>query len=404
MTSRRPDVALFVDRMTHGGVQHSLTGLANAFVRRGLEVDLVVGDSRLWHDHDLPAQVKTFILHSGSRTRHVAMDLRRRLAASRADGRHVLGLPLRWRSFVPGLAKYLRKRRPEAMLSAKTLANLVALIAHRRAGVDTRLVVSERCHLSESINRSQKLWKQQRLPQLIHALYPRANGIVAISEDVSSDLAATAELEPESITTIYNGLLRPQALDLPPDGHPWFAASDPVILGAGRLSRQKDFPTLIRAFAKLRAERPAKLVIIGEGNDRVDLEKLVAALGLGEDVSLPGFKPNPFAFMKAADLFVMSSVHEGFGNVLVEALAAGCPVVSTDCPAGPAEILDNGRFGRLVPVGDSDALAVAMGATLDAPPSSDRLKARAADFSIDRTAERYLACLLPDRLGRSAAA
>ena len=404
MISDSPRLALFVDRLTQGGVQHSLVGLATAFVGRGFAVDFVVGDSRNWHDHALPDQVETFVLHSGSRARHLAIECSERFTAPRQDWRHVRELTLRWRSFIPGLTNYLRERRPDAMLSAKTLANLTAIIACRRADVGTRLVVSERSHLSESIRRSQKRWKERRLPKLINALYPEADAIVAISRHVGDDLAETSGLDPSAVTTIQNGLLRSEALDLPADDHPWFSDPSPVILAAGRFRRQKDFPMLIRAFAKVRARRPAKLMIIGEGEDRDSMETLIEELRVGDDVLLPGFKPNPFAFMKAADLFVMSSTHEGFGNVLVEALAAGCPVVSTECPAGPAEILDDGRFGRLVPVGDVDAMADAIEATLDHPPSPDQLRARAADFSIERTADRYLACLLPDDLDRQAAA
>jgi glycosyltransferase involved in cell wall biosynthesis len=310
---------------------------------------------------------------------------------------------MRWRSFVPGLARYLVQRRPNAMLSAKTLGNLAAILARRRAGVETRLVVSERGHLSESIQRSGKRWKRKWLPDLVHEFYPEADAIVAISNHVGDDLARAARLKRERVTTIHNGLLRANALDLPPADHPWFAEPTPVILAAGRLEKQKDFPTLVRAFAKLRARRPARLMIIGEGDGRARLEQLAATLGVRDDLALPGFQPNPFAFMKAADLLVMSSTHEGFGNVLVEALAAGCPVVSTDCPAGPAEILDGGRYGRLVPVGDADAMASAIEATLDHPLPPDRLRARASDFSMDRTADHYLACLLPDHLDRPVA-
>ncbi|MEM8949231.1 MAG: glycosyltransferase [Pseudomonadota bacterium] len=405
MVTRRPRLALFVDRLTQGGVQHSFVGLANAFVDHGFGVDLVVGDRCNWHDHDLAEPIETFVLHSGARTRHIAIEFHERLIAKAAmDRKSIRALPIRWRSFIPGLARYLMTRRPDTMLSAKTLGNLTALLAHRRAHVATRLVVSERSHLSESIQRSRKRWKEARLPSLIHALYPKADAIVAISQHVADDLAATSGLEPESITKIHNGLLRAGALDHPPDDHPWFDDDRPVILAAGRFRRQKDFPMLIRAFAKLRARRPARLMIIGEGEDRAIMEKLIRELSLRDDVALPGFKPNPFAFMKAADLFVMSSTHEGFGNVLVEALAAGCPVVSTDCPAGPFEILDGGRYGKLVPVGDEDAMANAIEATLDHPPAPDLLRSRASEFSLDRTVDSYLACLLPDRLDHSTAA
>jgi glycosyltransferase involved in cell wall biosynthesis len=166
----------------------------------------------------------------------------------------------------------------------------------------------------------------------------------------------------------------------------------PVILAVGRLTLQKDFPTLIRAFARLRARRSARLVILGEGELRDELEALVAELGLTADVALPGFVDNPFSWMRGSALFVLSSAWEGFGNVLVEAMACGTPVVSTDCPSGPAEILENGKWGRLAAVGDAEALARAIAEALDDPNPPD-VRARAAFFSVERSVDAYLAIL-----------
>jgi glycosyltransferase involved in cell wall biosynthesis len=401
----RQRIALFVDRLTQGGVQHSLLGLARAFLDRGLDVDLVVGERKGSYDHVLPPGLRLHFLHGGG-SAALAFNLLRAecRVLPRLDRRLAHGLPLRYRSLLPGLGTYLAAQRPDAMLSAKTLGNLTALLARRQAGVATRLVISERGHLSESIRRSGKRWKATRLPDMTRALYPLADGIVAISSPVADDLAEVAKLERQRLVTIPNALLRPHGLDDAPADHPWFRDGPPVILGAGRLSREKDFPTLLRAFALVRARRMARLMIIGEGQERAALHRLASTLGVGDDVLLPGFQQNPFAFMKAADLFVLSSTHEGFGNVLLEALAAGCPVVSTDCPAGPGEILEGGRFGRLVPVGAPEAMAAAIIDTLDRPPSPDSLRARASAFSMDRTAERYLACLLPDRAPGTVAA
>jgi glycosyltransferase involved in cell wall biosynthesis len=166
-----------------------------------------------------------------------------------------------------------------------------------------------------------------------------------------------------------------------------------VVLGVGRLTAQKDFPSLIRAFAKVRAQKPCRLVILGEGELRGELEALVASLDLSADVALPGFTDNPFAWMRQSSLFVLSSAWEGFGNVLVEAMACGTPVVSTNCPSGPAEILENGRWGRLVPVGDVDALADAMLATLAETTHAD-VATRAQDFGVEQAVAGYLGLLL----------
>jgi glycosyltransferase involved in cell wall biosynthesis len=183
-----------------------------------------------------------------------------------------------------------------------------------------------------------------------------------------------------------------------PVSHPWFEQNRlPVILAVGRLTKAKDYPTLFRAFSLVRQVRPAKLLILGEGEERSNLERLAIELGIQNDVSMPGFVDNPFAFMAKASVFVLSSAWEGFGNVLVEALACGCPVVATDCRSGPREILDNGRYGRLVPVGDHEALAKAILETLDNPdfPADRQTRLqRAMEFSIDAAVDKYLKVLL----------
>jgi glycosyltransferase involved in cell wall biosynthesis len=394
-SSRR--IALFIDRLTQGGVQHSFLGLAEAFRRKGLEVDLVVGERSRRFEHPIPEGVRLLFMHGGGPLAQAVQEVRVRLQSlPHSDWRQASTLPVRWRTFIPGLCRYLTAQKPDAMLSAKPLGNLTAILAKQRTGIKTRLVISERGHVSEAFERSPKSWKPRLLPGLMAELYPLADHIVAISNQVGDDLAANARLDRTRVETIYNALLRPEALDAPPADHPWFREEPPVILSAGRLDKAKDFPTLIRAFAKLRAGRKARLIIIGEGKEREKLEKLVASLGLGEDVALPGFQTNPFPFMKAADLFVLASTNEGFGNVLVEALASGCSIVSTSCPGGPSEILDGGVYGHLVPVADTDAMADAMAAALDSPTPPDRLRARAETFSMERTAARYLACLLPD--------
>jgi glycosyltransferase involved in cell wall biosynthesis len=180
-----------------------------------------------------------------------------------------------------------------------------------------------------------------------------------------------------------------------PLDHPWAAlGAPPLVLAVGRLAEVKDFPTLLRAFACVRAVRPARLVILGEGREREALEALAAGLGLGPDVLLmPGYDPNPLRWMARAAVLVSSSRWEGMPGVLIEAMAAGCPVVATDCPGGSAEILEHGRLGRLVPVGDDAAMAAAILATLAAAPDREALRARAGIFGAERAVEGYLACL-----------
>ena len=189
---------------------------------------------------------------------------------------------------------------------------------------------------------------------------------------MANDLARATRLPRERICVAPNPVVPTDvfALAAQPVDHPWFTTgSDPVLLGVGRLAPEKDFATLIRAFARVQRHRPARLMILGEGSERGSLEALVAALGLEDSVSLPGFAINPFAYMTRAGVFVLSSLSEGSPGALIQALACGAPVVATDCQNGPREILDGGRYGRLVPVGDVPALAEAVLAALTDPRS-----------------------------------
>jgi glycosyltransferase involved in cell wall biosynthesis len=210
--------------------------------------------------------------------------------------------------------------------------------------------------------------------------YPWADGIVAVSQGVADDLAQQIGIPRERIQVILNPIVTPelQRKAKAPLEHPWFSPGQPpVVLAVGRLHPQKDYPTLLEAFAQVRQARPARLLILGEGGERSRLEALIHQLGLEEDVSLPGFVENPFAYMSHASVFVLSSRWEGLPTVLIEALYCGAPLVATDCPSGPREILANGQYGRLVPVSDVRALAKAVEVTLDGdtpspPPESWR--------------------------------
>ncbi|MEZ5628307.1 MAG: glycosyltransferase, partial [Rhodocyclaceae bacterium] len=202
---------------------------------------------------------------------------------------------------------------------------------------------------------------------------------------------------------IRNPVVTPRlsAMAAEPVAHPWIAdPSVPLVLAAGRLTEQKDFPTLVRAFAVLRRAQPARLVILGDGRQRKKLEALAAELGVADDIDLPGFTPNPYAWMAKANLFVLSSAWEGSPNVLTEALALGVPSVATDCPSGPREVLAGGRFGALVPVGDAAGLGQAMIDTLAAPLPAEVLKSAVAEYSREASASAYLAALgLNDEAG-----
>jgi len=280
------------------------------------------------------------------------------------------------------------------MLSALSHANVVAVWAKQLARVSTRLVLSERNTLSISIRgaREKRAWL---LPWLMRHTYPKAHGVVAVSGGVADDLAATIGLPRQNVKVVYNPVVTEALVRQSHErvNHPWFELGEPpVILAVGRLTGQKDFSTLIRAFARLRAQRAARLIILGEGELRGMLEAQVAELGLVADVVLSGFIDNPFAWIRRSALFVLSSAWEGLPGTLIQAMACAVPVVSTDCPSGPMEILENGKWGRLVPVGNVEALAAAMAATLDETEHPD-VAARAADFGVGQAVNGYLTAL-----------
>ncbi len=300
---------------------------------------------------------------------------------------------------LPGLVSYLRATSPHALIAAQNHINLVAVVACMLAHTRTRLFLSEHNDMLEGAHNARGLINRLR-PFASRVLYRRAEGIIAVSEGVAESVEAVARLPRRRIHTIYNPAL-PDDLDalvqMDP-GVPWLSSKDePVILAVGRLAVQKDFPTLLKALALLRHEVPARLIILGEGPERPRLEKCALELGIAAHVLMPGFNENPFACMAHSDVFALSSKYEGFPSVLVEALACGANIVATNCRSGPAEILDHGSFGRLVPVGDAPSMAHALRAALEERSvSTDRAVRRAAEFSTSRAADAYLSLLFPE--------
>jgi glycosyltransferase involved in cell wall biosynthesis len=333
VSQSQTDIAIFLRGLYGGGAERVMLNLARGFVQQGLKVDLVLART------------------AGPYLEQVQPEVR------------VVDLDAQWMpSSLPKLTHYLRQVRPTTLLVALHYPCEIAVLAKRLAGVPTRVIVSEHNMLSLEAKGIPQM-SVRLTPWAARLFYPWADGVVAVSQGVARDLAQITRLANDRIQVIYNPIVLPELFTLAkePVDHPWFQPGEPpIILGVGRLHPQKDFPTLIRAFAQVRQVRLARLVILGDGPEREHLTALVEELGLTEDVALLGFVQNPYAYMAKATVFVLSSVWEGLGNVLVEAMAVGTPVISTDCESGPAEILAQGKYGLLTPVGDSKAIAEAI--------------------------------------------
>jgi glycosyltransferase involved in cell wall biosynthesis len=374
------DVALLLADLEGGGAQRSMVDLACGFHARGLRVDVLVVRTRGELREVLPSEVRVVPLEGLlARLPLVAGSKRRRVLAS-----------------IPALLRYLHREQPRALLATSPSSNVAAAVVARLARPATRVVL----RLDSQLTRAPELAgtrTQRRRERRARRTYPWADAWIAISEGVAADAARVTGIPRERIVAIHNPVLTPAFRERATARieHPWLAAgSAPVVIAVGRLVRQKDFATLIRAFARVRKQRRVRLLILGEGPLRGALEHLAGETGVAADVRLPGRVANAPAWMARAAVFALSSAWEGFGRVLVEALAVGCPVVSTDCPSGPREILGDGAFGPLVPVGDDAALAAAIGSVLARPPDRKLLMQRAEVFSLERGVDRYLEVLL----------
>lgn len=356
-------VAFFLPSLAGGGAQRVAVNLANGFAARGYQVDLVL------------AQAKgPFLSHVSEDVRVVDLTSSRVLYSTR------------------GLFRYLRSNRPSAIISSMTHANLFAALLTTVGIRDTKCILVEHSHVSPSIPPQTGL-RERIVLLLARFLYPLADRIVAVSEGASKDLAAFLGKPSTSVTWIYNPIFDASLGEDAgtPIPHGWLEReAAPVILNVGRLEEIKDHPTLLHAFAKIRARREARLVILGDGERRSELQALSEELGVTDDVLLPGFVTDPYAWMRECAVFVLSSRSESFGNVLVEAMACGASVVSTDCPSGPAEILGNGKWGRLVPVGDADAMAEAIEDAIEAGAPPEGSLDRARDFGVDTAVDAYI--------------
>lgn len=294
-------------------------------------------------------------------------------------------------SSVRPLARWLQTEKPDVLMAHLTHVNIAAALAVRLAGNRIPLVAVE--HNQMDLNFALLTARSVRIAyRAVRFLYPGIDRIVCVSDGVAAAVRRFARLRSDNLVTIANPVVTPRlrALARETPAHAWLSSQPPpVILGCGRLVEQKDFANLLRAFRLVRDRRAVRLLILGEGPQRSELETLAGELGLRDDVAMPGFDRNPFAAMRAAGVFVLSSRWEGLPTVLIEALAAGAVVASTDCPSGPREVLRGGALGPLAPIGDPAALADAIVQALDRPVAEDRRLARGEDYTVERAVAAY---------------
>ena len=361
-SSPSPLLAFFMHDLRAGGAERNIVRLVNGVAAKGIRIDLILISKSGVYFEELDPRVNIV-----------------ELAQSRAATAPI------------GLARYLDTHRPAALISSLTHINVAAILGRAIARHRPRLVVTERNQFTR--NRELKRGLVRLSYALVPMLYRKADVIGAVAEGVRDDLAQATGLPASRIEVLHNPVVSDDLVRRSrkhPD-HPWLAdRTMPVIISVGRLTRQKNFRLLIRAFAQLRKQRQARLIILGEGELREELIAEAARLGVDDDFDLPGFDPNPFSYMASADVFVSSSDWEGLPTALIEAMACGTTIVATDCASGAREVLDGGRYGRLVPMGDADAMTRSMAEAIDRPDDRNLLTARAQVFNLDNSVARYL--------------
>lgn len=367
----KPDIIFYARSLYNGGVDRVVFNLAEEFLSRGIRPAIVV-------DMDNPYSPFKDLIPKG--VPYVVLGAN--------------GIVAR----VTKLRAYLRKTRPQAvMCTSFGFPNLCAIVVRWFAGFRFRLMLTEHCFPSVDHDEAKPWQARYWFFPLAHLLYPFADNIVAVSKGTAKDLAKVINIDPKSITCIYNPIVNDGLIEAGDEAvdHPWFHDSSvPIVIAIGRLEHQKDFGTLITAFSKVRKQMRCRLMILGDGSEREMLTALVERLGLSDDIAMPGFAPNPHAYTKKADLFVLSSRFESLANVVVEAMALGTPVIATDCPSGPAEALDGGRFGRLVKVEDPDMMAETILDVLQKKPAPVP-QTWLEQFTTRSSANRYLELLTP---------
>lgn len=356
-------IGIVIYSLAGAGAERVSVNLVQEFVAAGHDVDFILSHG----EGELLAEVASV---AGV---HVA-----RFAGARG-----------WRS---AIKEYVEQHSPTVLLAMMEGAGVISLQACK--GRDVPVYVASHIHFSRHCRHASRRKERWLMPLAARWYLRRAAGVIGVSNGVSEDIRQAAGLAPEKVHTIYNPILTKDFYRkaAAPVSHPWFSREGDwlTVVSVGRLTEQKDHSTLLQAISEANRKRPVRLLVLGQGERRAELEALAQELGIGENVDFGGFDPNPYCYIAAADVFALSSRWEGFGNVLVEALAAGVHVVSTDCPSGPREILDNGRFGELVPVGDSDALAMGILRACERELDRNALRHHLRQFESKPVADQYL--------------
>ena len=361
-TPDRPlTVSCFLPSLAGGGAERITVNLLQALQDFPVQLELVLADESGPYLENVPTTVPIVSF----------------------DTKHV-------RRAVRPLAHYLKQRQPDILLSHLSHANLAAVLARKRSRTSTRLMLVE--HLTMSAYRGER-FRDRFIRPLARLLYRSAEAVVAVSKGAARDLEQQLRWSPGRVHVIHNPVVDPSVLEASkePLDHPWTADhSIPILLAVGRLTPQKDFSTLLRAFALLSKQRSARLVILGDGEERQELEQLSEQLAIKESVHFAGFVNNPYSWMQRVEGLVLSSRWEALPTVLIEALACGCPITATDCPSGPSEILQQGDFGTLVPMEDPTALCTGILQMLAAKHDTQRYRERGQSFSFERAAAAYM--------------